>query len=120
MTHEVTHVVLRRISGNVNDSTPEIAQQSESQHASQETIVHPESGIMSEFKLFGGKVDFVKTVDELTKNKAFDVKLFEQFFDDITKNNRRVPKNKSLYYISKEQFSKMALDIAKQNRRIFE
>ena len=47
VTHEITHVVLRHLTGDINDSTPKILEKG------QITIDHPESGIMAEVALFG-------------------------------------------------------------------
>lgn len=130
MTHEFTHVIRRRLTGDLNDSTPEIFRQQRREQRDHEqdsqvqsyegAWTYEQSGIMSENKLFGGRVDFVKTVCAQKEKGTFNLKFFEQALQDLTTNTKRVPRNDSFVYVPPNKFSAMALDIPKFKRRIYE
>ena len=115
MVHEITHVILRRETRNINDSTPELVKMTQE---SNDGEFNQESGIIAETSLFGGKIDFLATIQTQKKTGSFKSDLFVDMLNKIMILEQRVDVNALIVYVPKEQFSRMAIDMVTCNRII--
>lgn len=113
MIHEITHVILRRETRNINDSTPEFVKMTQERNNDEE--FNEEIGIMAETSLFGGKIDFLTTIQTQTKTGSFKSKLFVDMLNKIMNLEQRVDVNSSIVYVPRDLYSRMAIDMVKCN-----
>ena len=113
MIHEITHVILRRETRNINDSTPELVKMTQEKNDGE---FNEESGIMAETSLFGGKIDFLKTIQTQTQTGSFKSELFVDMLNKIMNLEQRVDVNSSIVYVPRDQYSSTAIDMVKCNR----
>ena len=103
VTRELTHVIARRFSNNLNDSTFKIT-----------ALSILECGLASEVKLVGGRVDFRSTMRQ-TKNNSYKKELFENMYNLIMVEGKRLERNENVDYVPENNLSKAAIDLVERN-----
>ena len=76
--HEMTHVILRNSLNDMNDSTPEVIQLT----AANNNEIFEEAGIISENKMFGGRINWIDSV----KQDNFNIEYFNNVLKKLEQN----------------------------------
>lgn len=115
VSHEMTHVVLRRKTNDFNISTPDLFKDKIANRTFSEC---PESGIMLEYHLFGGKIDFFSTIESQVNTESFDFRFFQDMYDSILHLRRRIEKDNKIKYQDPSTFSLMGIDLVIEKKII--
>lgn len=107
VTRELTHVIARRFANDLNDSTFKIT-----------ALSNLECGLESEVKLFGGRVDFRSTIMRQTENKSFKQEMFENMYNQIMVEEKRLERNQDVDYVLEKNLSKVAIDLVERNESL--